>query len=93
MCVDEEELYIRGEFDSLSARRIRASLEKCHDRVDCKSDEEIRAFVRGKFLLKINNQIRFDSQKFNEKTIVKESILSWIAVNSKTSTMLPHRIT
>ena len=51
LCVDEQELYIRGEYSSKSARSVSVNLEKCHDRVDCKSDEEITNFIRSKYLI------------------------------------------
>ena len=36
----------------------------CLNKSYCKSPEQILNFVRGKFLLLLHNQIRFDSEKY-----------------------------
>ena len=54
-------MYINGDLNSESSRLLEFQLIKCHDRVDCKSDEEIIEFIRGKWLLILFNQKRFDS--------------------------------
>ena len=58
-------------------------LNRCHDKPYCKSKEEIDEFLTGKFLLILTNQIRFDSSKYSEDSIVQESRVDWIRVTPK----------
>ena len=44
----------------------------------CKTEEEIDDFMRGKYLLLLNNQIRFDSHDYNEDSIKMESRIRWM---------------
>ena len=60
ICLDEEELKINGNFDTSVADLLNIQLIKCNSRSDCKSDEEILAFFRNKFLVILYNTIRFD---------------------------------
>ena len=75
-------MYIHGDYNSESARLIEIQLIQCHDRDDCKSPEEIKAFMKNKFLLILVNRIRFDRQEFGEKLLVKESYSYWLPVNT-----------
>ena len=56
-------------------------LVKCHGHDYCKSDEEIRAHLRNKFVLMLQNQIRFEPRNIREEAAVKESRLTWIPIN------------
>ena len=49
----------------------------------CKTEEEIDDFMRGKYLLLLNNQIRFDAQEYNEDSIKMESRIRWITLSTK----------
>ena len=57
-------------------------MERCHGRVDCRSDAEIDEFFRNKYLVAIHNQKKFDHDNFEEESIIKESILTWISISS-----------
>ena len=48
-------MHINGDFDSDTARQINIQLLKCTDRPDCKSEEEILDYFKGKYLLILNN--------------------------------------
>ena len=60
LCLDKEELKINGNFDTSVADLLNIQLIRCTGRPDCKSDEEITAFFRNKFLVLFYNTIRFD---------------------------------
>ena len=75
------ELY--GDWNSEKARKISVILEKCTGEMHCKSEEEIDEFMRGKYLLLLNNQIRFDSKEYHEDSIKLESRIRWITISTK----------
>ena len=51
LCLLEEDLYIRGNFNTVRTSNIRVNLNRCRDKAYCKSDKEIDDFIRGKFLM------------------------------------------
>ena len=85
-------MHINGHYSSNSARLIEVQLVQCHDRDDCKSHEEIKAFLKNKFLLLLHNRMRFDRQEFSEDLIVKESLIDWIPINTQMRMRLPYKI-
>ena len=50
-CLDEKDLYIRGNFNTANTSNIRVLLQKCRGKAYCKSEEEIIDYFRGKFML------------------------------------------
>lgn len=85
-CIDPEDTYIYGEYNSDRASLMDIQLLKCnaldHPDVECKSEEDILEFFRGKFVLLKFNQVRFDSNFYGEQAIVRESRLLWIQINT-----------
>ena len=67
---------------------------KCNstEREDCKSDEEIRDWFKYKYILVLENQKRFISNEFGEKTLKAESSTRWIPVNSGESQVTKTRL-
>ena len=65
ICFDHESMRIYGDFHSQSARTIHVQFMRCSNSTEseqiCKSDEEITNFMKGKYILLLTNQIRFDS--------------------------------
>ena len=65
-CVDEEDLYLQGDYDSDVASLFNVQLKKCVNNTEdaeapiCKSEKEILEFFKDKFLIILNNQIRLD---------------------------------
>ena len=60
---------------------IGARLMKCHDKDYCMPDEQIESFLTEKYLLLVNNQIRFDSEKLDEESIVAEATTRWFMID------------
>ena len=48
----------------------------------CKSDIEIQNFLKRKFIVTLNNQIRFDTAVYDDGRLVKEAILTWYPIHS-----------
>ena len=60
LCLNTEDLYIYGDFNTGKTRQLNIQLKKCQG-VGCKTDAEITAFFMNKFILLHANQVRFDS--------------------------------
>jgi len=78
-----EDLSIYGDFNTASAQQLKVQLKKCTGRPDCKTDEEIIQFMKGKFIMIMLNQVRFDDEKFGSQAIIKESRLLWLTINTQ----------
>ena len=52
----------------------------------CKSDEEITKFFRAKYLLVLKNERRFDENLYGRDSIIAESKIEWLAVNTQAQT-------
>ena len=74
---------IKGDYNSNSAQMLLVTFNRCHDREDCKSKEDIDEFIRGKYLVVMQNSVRFDSVLLAKNAIVKESILTWFPISYK----------
>ena len=68
---------------------ITAKLKKCAGHDYCVSEEELKDFLRDKFILLLHNQIRFESRYFKEAAIVTESFLQWITINTQVRQSVP----
>ena len=84
--IDFENLQIGDPNPLLCAKVLKIVFEKCNNDTIaegvCKSDQEIKEFLRRKFIMTLNNQIRFNTMEYDEDRIVKESILSWYPIHS-----------
>ena len=82
VCPDLDSLKLFGDFDSEKGSQIRFEIEKCHDRPDCKSPEEITEYMQGKYLIVLNNEIVFNRDEFNEWSVQEQAKLTWLTINS-----------
>jgi len=55
----------------------------CTDRSDCKSNAEIKKWLRNKFILILTNQILFDSSVKGLGSIKRESVTYWQEINTQ----------
>ena len=69
LCINEEDRFVRGNFQSEAASLIQVRLNRCSGEDYCKSKEEIDEFVRGKYILLYLNRVRFQSNYFGEESI------------------------
>ena len=69
LCLNKEDLGFYGSWDSKNTRMMNIQLRKCTNRLDCKSDRQIKEFFRDKFILLLHNQIFFDDTDFNESSV------------------------
>lgn len=97
LCTDEREMMIKGDYNSNTAQQLIISFNRCHKDNSppgtvCKSEKEINEFIRGKYLVLLTNQIRFDSELPGLDAIIKESILTWYPVSFQQQLRYPHKI-
>ena len=92
VCINKEDLFLYGEFDSNTARRINIQLIKCTGRPECKNDTEILEFFRDKFLIFAMNQRRFDSKKYKMNSIISESRFIWQRMNISVRETIPYYV-
>ena len=78
MCLDDKDLSIYGDFTSAHASQLNVDLVKCEGKDHCKSEEEVEAFFKGKFIIMLYNHVRFDNKHFGEDSIKQESKMYWI---------------
>ena len=81
-CIDPEDSFIYGDYDSRKARQLQIQLRKCSGHDYCKSEDEILDYFSGKFLLMLTNQIRFKQDYYSKDAIVKESRVTWHKINT-----------
>ena len=91
LCIDNENLTINGDFDSTNGRTFNIYLWRCTGE-ECASDEELRSFLSHGYLLFASNLIRFDSNKYGDEAIIKESRISWIKVSSRVQLDYPFKV-
>ena len=58
-------------------------ITKCTGHPDCKSDEEITSFLKGKFIGLYYNGRNFDARGFREDAFVSQSDLLWVPISSQ----------
>ena len=85
-------MFIFGDFTTNKARQLNIQLTKCRGRPDCKTDREIAAFFRGKYIMLLANSVRFMAEGFGPDAIVKESRLLWLTINTKFTNTLPYKL-
>lgn len=92
VCVNRHDLEIYGDFDSKKAQQLRILLNRCIGHDYCKSVDEINAYLKGKYVLLLKNEIRFDSTRYSEESIISESRLDWLRVITKQQQNLTYQI-
>ena len=63
---------------------IKFDLTRCdkENEGNCKTDKEIKEYFKGSYIIVLMNKIRFDSSKFGEESIVRESIIHWLPIST-----------
>ena len=89
ICPDRDALELNGDWDSEKARTIQINLKKCQGYEYCKTDEQITQFMKGKYLLLLSNQIRFDSDLYGIESILPESRIMWISISTQMQLSFP----
>ena len=77
---------LQGDYNSNKAQVLKLVFEKCNNEtiegnVTCASDEEITVWLRRKFIIVLQNQVRFQTFEYNENRIVNESKLFYYPID------------
>ena len=83
LCLAEEDAYVYGNFNSDNARMLYIEIVKCVGLDYCANDDEIKDHLRGKYLNLMNNRRRFDSRYFLEDSLLVESLLTWVPIQTQ----------
>lgn len=78
-CTDDY-IGLHGDWDSANATLIDISFVTCQNTTQynsCKSEEEIKDFIRHLYIIHLHNTVRFDQTGYNGEEIVHESRLVW----------------
>ncbi len=78
----DEDLSFYGSWDTENTSMLEVLLRRCSSRPDCKSDTEITAFFREKFLIVLHNNVLFDDKNLNHRTVKRESAFKWLSINT-----------
>lgn len=92
LCLNREDLMMYGNFQTEKAQLLNVQFVKCHDRTDCKSDKEIKSFLRDSYLFMLSNQVRFDNSEFGKKAIIAESVTTWMIMNTQIQQTIPWKL-
>ena len=83
-CINKADLEIWGDYNSKSAQQIAIKFKMCEGYDYCEKKEDIREWLRGKYILLLYNQIRFQTEEYFEEAAVKEAVLQYVPISSQT---------
>ena len=84
---------IYGNFQAEKARLLGVQLVKCTNRPGyCKTEEEILDYFRGKYLILLYNEIRFDQKFYGDESIKARSHMAWLPINTQVRQTLPFKV-
>ena len=94
-CIDNpDEILIRGDYSSASATLLEIYLEFCaewmyYDEEEeepvepyCVNRTEAKEVLENSNIIMLTNQIRFDSTQYRASSVVKESVVTWLPVQT-----------
>lgn len=87
-CLDNEKIKLQGDYDSTKARQFCIAFEACDpdERAKtgktCKSEDEIKNWMKGKFVVNIENTWTFRQEEYGRKKLTAESQFNWFMLNS-----------
>ena len=93
ICANQDDIEIYGDWNSEKARSIYLTLYRCQGHDYCKTDEQITQFLKGKYLLLLHNQIRFDPELYGIESIIRESRIKWISISTQMQQEFPFVVT
>ena len=92
-CVDQP-ISTYGNFQTESAKILLIIFERCDHglRKTCKSDEELKNWLKDKYLVFAYNKQVFNSTGFKEKAINKYAWIDWLPFDINNSMLTPYTI-
>ena len=83
-CFKDKKVQLSGNYDTAKAMTLAIVFEMCNpkERSTCKSETEIYEWIKGKYIITIENSWVFRSNKFNERRMTAESNFHWFPLSS-----------
>jgi len=81
-CLDED-VELQGDWNSAEASMLTFTYEQCNPEVrkTCKSDEEIKKWLKKRYMLFAYNKQVFIDDGFDEAMFKKQTVLEWQRIN------------
>jgi hypothetical protein len=92
-CIDEPiELY--GDFNTASAKILFLTFVSCNktQRKTCKSDREVKEWLKDKYLVMAYNKYTFISDEYKERSFKYQSALDWFPIDIAGSIIYPFKV-
>ena len=90
-CIDEDKLSIWGDYNSAKAMQLAVKFQMCEG-AGCESEEEIKKWLSGKYVVLLYNQVRFITNQFGKDSIVKEARITYVPISSQTRQLIPFKV-
>ena len=83
-CIDKKDTVIWGDYASPSGQSIAVRFRMCEGGPSngCETEEDIKNWLKPKFIVLLHNQRRFDNEGFYGEEAVEESMLIFIPVST-----------
>ena len=91
-CIDNDELRIWGDYNSAKAQQIIVRFKMCIGEDNCESEENIREWLKRKYIVILHNQIRFDSEQYFADSRVPESRIIYIPISSQNREIISFKV-
>ena len=85
-CISKEDTVIWGDYNSAKTQQLAIRFRMCEggEANGCKKEEEIRDWLRRKYIVLMYNHKRFETDQYFEDSVVKESHLIYVPISSQT---------
>ena len=84
LCIEPEDMQLQGDYSTNSASMVELRVEKCQGHDYCKNETEIdEYFATDKYVVLLSNQIRFESKLHHEASMIRESVLHWMPLDTE----------
>lgn len=89
-CIDQE-LSLQGNFNAESGQLANVVLTRCDSSVrsTCKSDAEVKQWLRDKVIYIVYNSVIFNTDSFDENTLTKVSVIQKTSININDQMVTP----
>ena len=82
-CMDDKNISLWGDYNTEKAQNLMVMFEMCEGRADCKSEEEIRDWLKQKFIVLLYNTVSFDPSGYDQDTLIRESKFHYVPFSSR----------
>ena len=91
-CPNPDQVKIWGDYNSLATQQLSVRFRMCVGHDYCESEENIREWLKRKFVLIAFNEIRFELNGFGQRVSHKISKLLYLPINSQVREIVPYNV-